>query len=87
MSDKIGFPGVHYGKVFRMLYIGYSPQHGQRFHVPVSQLYVSATLTETTHFGNPILAPVTRRREFKSGGVFEVMAMALNEPPTEHRPE
>jgi hypothetical protein len=74
-GNKIGEPGVHYGKVFRMLYVGYSPERGMRFHVPVSQLYTNVPMAETYYPAPAVLKPVTRRRDFKTdGGVFNLMA-------------
>jgi hypothetical protein len=73
-GNKIGSPGVHYGKVFRMLYVGYSPELGKRFHVPVSQLYTNVPL-RATYQNSAIENPVTVKRDFKTdGGVFNLMA-------------
>jgi hypothetical protein len=66
-GHKIGQPGVvHKGRVFKRLYVGYSPEMGQRYYAFLSPLFGSFNFTKSYDVPvicRPLTVPCVQRIE------------------------
>jgi len=75
---KIGQPGIHRGRIFKRLHIGYSPTFGQRFFVALSPLLNDTKFSVQLQPRITVCAPVTLPTHIKTEGGSAAMVAAYN---------